>query len=153
MYKEAQTNYFGRDSLAYNVTPTLGADDIWTDYKQYKICIPKALSSKSEMLLGNQQAVIKADGIFPVNVGTRVYISGWLEREPRMACILVNFPRLSKNDRAGFNHVPLSYVFEKQRCLGGVVLADLGVCETIAVGEYNIAFQGLDAIYEPILKR
>jgi hypothetical protein len=45
----------------------------------------------------------------------------------------------------------LSYVFKGNIRAGGVVLVDVGDCQKIAIGDYDLEYSALDAKYQAIL--
>jgi hypothetical protein len=128
-------------------------DGMWSKHGRYELCIPHSLSSDSTQLLECQKAILKAGGKRPGSKIQRVHTAGWFEGKSSMALIILKFPLPSGEEVETFPHFPLSYAFERGYLTDAVVLADVGVCVNLDIGDYCSQFAELDEPYQRILNR
>jgi hypothetical protein len=135
------------------------ADDVSHDnmrseqHENYKLYIPKSLSSDNAQLLECQKAILRAGSKRHESGIQRVHIAGWFEAEPPMALMFLRFPPPLQKRLQSFPHFPLSYVYERGHLTDAVVLADVNECVDLDIGEYCIQFAELDAPYQSIIDR
>jgi hypothetical protein len=142
--------YPGDDSFldTKSVTPT----GVRYTYKHYTITVPPQLQFFANSLAKNQVEAIKTDVLNQVKVITRVQIVGWLQKEPRMVCVMMNLPPNFTKIPETVSHLPLSWVMDVDNALATTMVIPMDFATNLAT-EQNQAdlFPKLDKLYDGIL--
>jgi hypothetical protein len=142
--------YPGDDSFldTKSVTPT----GVRYTYKHYTITVPPQLQVFANSLAKNQIEAIKMGVLKQVEVITPVQTVGWLVKEPRMVCVMMNLPPDSAEILGTVSRFPLSWVMDGDTVLATTMVIPTDFATDLATKQnQSNLFPELDKLYDGIL--